>query len=81
MGKNKGAYHLFRSHADSLNREFPTAHVKKILQVRTEEVNDENIVQSLLAEVVNLRYAGCKAEDVDERRGLRQCPQSESQGG
>lgn len=27
MGGNKGAYHLFRSHADSLNREFPTPHV------------------------------------------------------
>lgn len=50
-------YHLLRGHAYGLDCELATTHVKEILKVRTEEVNDEDVVESLLSEIVYLRYA------------------------
>lgn len=51
------AYHLLGSHAHGLNRELTATHVEKVLEVRAEQVDDENIVQALLTEVVYLRDA------------------------
>ena len=54
-------HHLLRSHAHCLDCEFATTHIEKILKVRAQQVNYENVVKALLTEVVHLRYAGCIA--------------------
>lgn len=56
-------YHLLSSHADRLDAELAATHVEEVLEVRAEEVNDEYVVQTLLAEVVNLRHASCNPAD------------------
>ena len=49
-----GTHHLFRCHADGFDAELAAAHVKEVLEVGAEEVNDEDIVEALLAKVVHL---------------------------
>jgi hypothetical protein len=51
-------YHLLRDHDDCLDREFAVAVVKEILQAGSEEINDQYIVESFLAEVVDIWYSG-----------------------
>ena len=55
--KIEGVYHLLSGHADGLYAEFPAAHIEEVLEVGSEEIDDKDIVQTLLAEVVHLRYA------------------------
>lgn len=50
------AYHLFCSHTHCLYCEFAPAHVKEILEVRPQKVDNKNIVESLLTEIVHLRH-------------------------
>jgi hypothetical protein len=49
---------LARSHATSLDRKLAAAHVEQVLEGRSEEVDDENVVQALLAKVVDLGDTG-----------------------
>lgn len=49
--------HLLRGHARGLDAELATAHVKQVLQTGAEQVDNENVVQALLAKVVGLRDA------------------------
>lgn len=56
-------YHLLGSHADRLDAELAATHVEEVLEVRAEEVNDEYVVQTLLAEVVDLRHPSCNPAD------------------
>ncbi len=48
-------HHLLRSHADRLDAKLAVAHVKQVLQVGPEQVDNQDIVKTLLAEVVDLR--------------------------
>jgi hypothetical protein len=52
---------LLRRHANSLDGELAAAEVEEVFQVRTQEVNDENIVETLLSKMVDLRNADCAA--------------------
>ena len=47
-------HHLLRSHTDRLDGELAPAHVEQVLEVGAEEVNDKDIVESLLSKVVDL---------------------------
>jgi hypothetical protein len=49
---------LLCSHANGLDGELTTTHIKEILEVGPQEVNDEDIVEALLTKVVHLWYAG-----------------------
>ena len=53
---NKRSYHLLGRHANSLDGKLPAAHIEEILQIRAEQVNNEDIVQSFLAKVMYLRH-------------------------
>ncbi len=54
-------YHLLGHHADRLEAEPPVAVVKKILQRRAEQVDDQDVVQAFLAKVIDIGNAGCRA--------------------
>jgi hypothetical protein len=51
-------YHLLGNHAHSLEAEPPVAVVKQILQRGAKEVDDQDVVQTFLAEVVDIGNAG-----------------------
>ena len=56
------SYHLFRNHDNCLDRESSVAVIKKIFQAWSEEVNDQDVVESFLAKVIDIWYAGCKCQ-------------------
>lgn len=45
-------------HHDSLDRESSIAVIEKVFKRRSKKVDDENIVQTLLAKIVYVRYSG-----------------------
>ena len=49
------SHHLLSSHTNSLDCKFPPAHIKQILQIQAQKVNNKNVVQTLLSEVMDLR--------------------------
>lgn len=51
-------YHLFRDHYHCFGRELSVAVIEQILQGRSEEVNDQNIMKTFLTEVIDIRYTG-----------------------
>jgi len=55
--RNEKTNHLLCSHTNSLYAELAAAEVEEIFQVRTQEVNDENVVEALLSKMVDLRNA------------------------
>jgi hypothetical protein len=48
---------LLGCHANGLDGKFSLAHIKEILQVRPEQIDNQDVVQSFLSEMVNLRNA------------------------
>ena len=54
----RGTYHLLGYHDNRLDGEFPVAVVEQVLQAGAEQVDDQDVVQALLAKVVNIRNAG-----------------------
>jgi len=46
-------------HADGLDVKFSAAHVKQIFETGTQKVDYEDVVETLLTKVVNLRDPGC----------------------
>lgn len=54
-----GTNHLLGDHNNGLGREPAVAVIKKVLERRSEKVNDEDVVQALLSEVVDIRDTGC----------------------
>lgn len=52
--------HLFSGHAHSLDAELAVAHVEKVFQVRSQEVDDQDVMQPLRAIVLNLRDSNCR---------------------
>lgn len=59
--QKKKTDHLFRSHTNSLDAEFAAAEVEEVFQVGAQKVDDENVVETLLTEMVDLRDANCAA--------------------
>jgi hypothetical protein len=55
----EGTYHLSCCHAHRLDREFAPAHVEQVFQAGSKQVDDEDVVQSLLTKVVYLGYTRC----------------------
>lgn len=50
---------MLRYHNHGLDREPSVAVIEQILQGGSEKIDDQNIVEALLAEVVDIRDAGC----------------------
>ena len=48
------SHHLLGDHDDGLDREPPVAVVKEILKTRAQEINDKDVVQTLLTKVVDI---------------------------
>ena len=53
------AYHLFRNHNDGLGREATVAVVEKVLKTGTQKVDHQDVVQTLLTEVVHIGNTSC----------------------
>lgn len=52
--KQGKTHHLLGDHHNSLCREAAVAVIEKILQGRTEKIDNEDVVQTLLSEVVDI---------------------------
>ena len=59
-GCGRASHHLFGDHDDSLDGEAAVAVVEEILQGRTKEVNDKNVVEAFLAEVIDIGNTSCE---------------------
>ncbi len=53
------SHHLFGYHDHRLRRKLSVAEVEEILKTGPKKVNDQNVVQTLLAKVVNVGYPRC----------------------
>jgi hypothetical protein len=51
--------HLLGDHDDSLDGEAASAVVEEILERRSEQVNDKNVVEAFLAKVIDIGDASC----------------------
>lgn len=49
---------MFCYHDDGFGGETTIAVVEQVLERRSKEINDEDVVKAFLAEVVHVRYAG-----------------------
>jgi hypothetical protein len=49
--------HLLRCHDHRLDAKLAPAHVEQIFETWPEQVNDEDVVETLLAEIVDLGHA------------------------
>lgn len=54
--------HLLGDHDNSLGREATVAVIEQVFEGRTQQVNDEDVVKSLLTEVVNVGNTSCGHE-------------------
>lgn len=52
---------MLRCHTNSLNAELAAAEVEEVFQIRAQEVDDENVMETLLSKMVDLRNADCAA--------------------
>jgi hypothetical protein len=52
-------YHLLCYHHDSLDGELSVAVIEEVLQAGAEKVNDEDVVETLLAKVVHIGDSSC----------------------
>lgn len=50
-------HHLFGRHTHRLDSELAPTHVKEVLQVGAQQVDDENVVETFLTEIVHLWHA------------------------
>lgn len=64
MRTRSSAHHLLCGHHDGLDGEFAPAHVKEVLERWAKEVDDKDVVQSLLAKVVDLRNTWTPCQDL-----------------
>ena len=60
---------MFGGHTNGLDGELAAAEIEEVFQVRTQEVDDENVMETLLSKVVDLRYTNCV---VSRGRGMRE---------
>jgi len=61
--------HLLCGHTNGLDAELASAEVEEVFKVRTQEVDDENVMETLLSKVVDLRNTDCV---VSRGRGTRE---------
>jgi hypothetical protein len=54
-------HHLLCSHAHSLDGELATAHIKQVFKIGSQEIDCEDVMQALLAEVMDLRNTDCES--------------------
>ncbi len=61
MGKcnTKRTGHLLCGHADRLDCKFAPAHIEEVLQIWTEKVDNEKVMQAFLTKIVHLRNSRC----------------------
>jgi len=59
FGARDKTNHLLRGHTNSLDAKLAPAEVEEVFQVRTQEVDDKNIMEALLSKMVDLGNAGC----------------------
>ena len=52
------ANHLLSNHHHGLDRESPVAVIEQIFQTRSKQIDDQDVVESFLAKIVNVGYAG-----------------------
>ena len=57
-GTRKKTNHLYRRHANGLDAELAATVIKQVFQVRTQHVNDENVVKAFLTKMMDLGNAG-----------------------
>ncbi len=69
-GNYVGTHHLLGNHNHSLDSEASVAEVEEILKRWTKEVDDQDIVKTLLAEVVDIWNASCDVLDVYGAAGV-----------
>jgi len=65
---------LLRNHNNSLDGEFPITVIEEIFQAGAQQVDDKNVVQTLLAEVVDIwdsSYAVLELCNIDMDMGQR----------
>jgi hypothetical protein len=55
-----GANHLLGHHDDRLDGESTVAVIEEVLQRGTQQIDDKDVVKAFLAEVVDIRYPGCR---------------------
>jgi hypothetical protein len=67
--EKKKANHLLCGHTNGLDAELAAAEVEEVFQVRTQEVDDENVMETLLSKMVDLRNTDCVAS---RGRGMRE---------
>jgi len=48
-------YHLLRNHHNGLCRESSVTMIKKVFERWSEKINDEDVVEALLAEIIDIR--------------------------
>lgn len=51
-------YHLLGYHDDGLDGKLPVAVVEQVLQAGAEQVDDQDVMETFLAEVINIRDPG-----------------------
>ena len=62
-------HHLLCCHAYRLNGELASTHVEEVLKIRTKQIDYEDIVESFLPEMVDLRNAHWKPQLEPQTRG------------
>ena len=62
-------YHLLCCHAYRLDGELACAHVEEVLKIRTKQIDYEDIVESFLPEMEDLRNAHWKLQLERQTRG------------
>jgi hypothetical protein len=62
--------HLLGDHNNGLGREPAVAVIEEILETRSEKVNDEDVVQTLLSKVVDIGDTGCDRKLAWKKGGL-----------
>lgn len=65
-----GTHHLPCCHAHSFDRKLSSAHIEEVLQTWSEQVNDEDVMETFLAKVVYLRNAGCGPDERDSSQRM-----------
>ena len=59
----RGTHHLLSDHDNSLDREASVAMIEEVFQTGTEQVDNQDVVKTLLPEVVDIGDASCNQSE------------------
>lgn len=59
----RGTHHLLSDHDNSLDREASVAMIEEVFQAGTEQVDNQDVVKTLLPEVVDIGDASCNQSE------------------